>query len=311
VVNVAWIGLGNMGGPMAANLVKSGHRVKGFDVTEAAKAAATENGVVVQNSIADVVADADFVFTMLPTGKHAREVVLGDGGVLANAPTSAVVIDSSTIDIATARDLHTAAQQAGFRFLDAPVSGGVSGAAAGTLTFMVGGDGEALATATPIIEVLAGKIFHCGGPGNGQAAKITNNMMLGICLQATCEGAVLAERLGLDSKTFQQLAAVSSGDNWALRTWYPVAGVVDTAAVNRDFAGGFSTALLRKDVGLALQAGAETGTDLSFAAAVADRLDQLVEKGWGNKDCSILVKLLDGASADGSGSQGNREGDQR
>jgi 3-hydroxyisobutyrate dehydrogenase len=292
-MKVGWIGLGNMGVPMSANLVTAGHSVTGFDLSDDARGAAAENGVIVVDSIADAVADADFVFTMLPAGAHAREVITGDDGVFASAPQTALVVDSSTIDIDTARELHAAAAQGGFTFLDAPVSGGVSGAAAGTLTFMLGGDAAAVERATPVIEVMAGTIVHCGGPGNGQAAKITNNMMLAICLQATCEGSVLAERLGLDSKTFQQLATVSSGDSWALRTWYPIAGVVDSAAVNRDFAGGFSTALLRKDVGLALQAGEATGTDLTFAAAVADRLDTLVENGWSDQDCSILVKLLD------------------
>lgn len=298
MTNIGWIGLGNMGGPMTANLVKAGYQVKGYDLSEKARSAAAQQGVQAEGSIADAVSDADFVFTMLPTGKHAREVITGVGGVLASAPKTAVVLDSSTIDIETARDLHDAARKAEFTFLDAPVSGGVSGASAGTLTFMLGGDAGVVAKATPIIEVMAGKIFHCGGPGNGQAAKITNNMMLAICMQATCEGAVLAERLGLDSRIFQQLAAVSSGDSWALRTWYPVAGVVETAAVNRGFDGGFSTALLRKDVGLALQAGEGTGTDLSLAAAVADRLDRLVDHGWADKDCSILVKLLDRSSKD-------------
>jgi len=292
-MNVGWVGLGNMGGPMTANLVKAGHVVKGFDLSDTAKAAAAANGVKVVDSIADAVADADIVFTMLPAGKHALEVITGTDGVFADAPKTALVVDSSTIDIETARELHQAADQQGFTFLDAPVSGGVSGAAAGTLTFMVGGAEAALEKARSVIEVMAGKIFHCGGPGNGQAAKITNNMMLAICLQATCEGAVLAERLGLDSKTFQHLATVSSGDSWPLRTWYPIAGVVETGAVNRDFAGGFSTALLRKDVGLALQAGEGTGTDLSFASAVADRLDRVIEKGWADRDCSVLVKLLE------------------
>ncbi len=294
-MNVGWIGLGHMGGPMTTNLVSAGHTVKGFDLVPAANASAAENGVTVVASIAEAVSDADIVFTMLPAGAHAREVITGDGGVLANAPRSALVIDSSTIDIQTARDLHHAAAGAGFAFLDAPVSGGVSGATAGTLTFMVGGDADALEKARGVIEAMAGKIFHCGGPGNGQAAKITNNMMLAICLEATCEGAVLAERLGLDPTTFQQLAAVSSGDNWALRTWYPVRGVVDTAAVNRNFEGGFSTALLRKDLGLALEAGKSTSTELSFATAAAARLDQLVAKGWESKDCSVMVKLIDPA----------------
>jgi hypothetical protein len=182
VVRIGWIGLGNMGGPMAANLVRAGHVVNGYDVSGTALATATRNGVAVQDSIAATVTDADFVFTMLPTGVHARDVILGDSGVFASAPTTAVVVDSSTIDMATARELHGAARESGFSFLDAPVSGGVSGAAAGTLTFMVGGDADVLEATTPVLDVLAGKIVHCGGPANGQAAKIVNNMMLAICL---------------------------------------------------------------------------------------------------------------------------------
>lgn len=294
MTNIGWIGLGNMGGPMTANLVGAGHRVTGFDLSPQAREHAAAGGVVVAESLADAVREAEVVFTMLPAGRHAREVVTGADGVLAHAPADAVLVDSSTIDIQTARDLHEAVAATGRRFLDAPVSGGVSGAAAGTLTFMVGGEESTLEVVREIIQVMAGKIFHCGGPGAGQAAKITNNMMLGICLQATCEGAVLANRLGLDPTVFQELAKVSSGDSWALRTWYPVPGVVETAAVNRDFAGGFATALLRKDLGLALEAGEQTGTDLSFAKGVADRLDELIEAGQADKDCSILVTLLQG-----------------
>lgn len=294
MATIGWVGLGNMGGPMTANLVAAGHRVLGFDLSEQAREHAAAGGVTTTASLADAVREAEVVFTMLPAGKHARAVISGEDGVLAHAPADAILVDSSTIDIQTARDLHEAVAASGRRFLDAPVSGGVSGAAAGTLTFMVGGEESTLDAVREIIQVMAGKIFHCGGPGAGQAAKITNNMMLGICLQATCEGAVLADRLGLDPKVFQELAKVSSGDSWALRTWYPVPGVVETAAVNRDFAGGFATALLRKDLGLALEAGEQTGTDLSFAKGVADRLDKLIDDGQANKDCSILVTLLKG-----------------
>lgn len=295
-MDIGWIGLGNMGGPMTANLVRAGHRVTGFDLSPEACEAAAAAGVTVAGSVAEAVSGAEVVFTMLPAGSHARAVILGEDGVLAHAPAGAVVVDSSTIDIQTARELHAAVAEAGFGFLDAPVSGGVSGAAAGTLTFMVGGDPAVLQRVRPAIEVMAGRIFECGGPGAGQSAKICNNMMLAITLQATCEGAVLAERLGLDAATFQQLASMSSGDSWALRTWYPIAGVVDTAAVNRDFAGGFATALLRKDLGLALQAGEETGTPLAFAQAVADRLDVITERGEAQKDCSILVRLVEDGS---------------
>lgn len=293
-MRIGWIGLGNMGAPMSGRLVAAGHEVHGYDLAEAAREAAAAQGVTVEDTVAATVAGADVVVTMLPNHGIVTAVLDGPDGVLAHAEPGAVVIDSSTIDIDAARSLHASVSAAGFRFLDAPVSGGISGAAAGTLTFMVGGDAAVLEEVRPVIEVMAGRIFHTGGPGNGQAAKLTNNMMLGITLAATAEGAVLAERLGLDATTFWELAQVSSGDSWALRTWYPVPGVVETAAVNRDFTGGFATALLRKDLELALAAGESTSTALPFATAVRDRMDQLVELGLADRDCSVLVKLVDG-----------------
>ncbi len=294
-MKIAWIGLGNMGGVMATNLVNAGYEVHGYDIVTEAGIAAGSGGVKVTSSTAAAVHGADVVFTMLPSGQHVRDVYEGPAGVLQAARDGTLMIDSSTIDIATARYLHQTVREAGCRFLDAPVSGGVTGAAAGTLTFMVGGDAVELDEARPVIEVMAGRIFHTGGPGNGQAAKIVNNLMLAVSLAATCEGAILAERLGLDAHTVYDLAQVSSGDSWALRTWYPIAGVVDTAGVNRDFVGGFTTDLLRKDLGLALKAGEETDTALDFAHAVRERLDQLADHGYGDRDCSSLVRLLDGS----------------
>jgi 3-hydroxyisobutyrate dehydrogenase len=293
-MQIGWIGLGNMGAPMSGNLVAAGHEVRGFDPSEAARSAAAELGVKLEDTVAATVADADIVFTMLPNHHVVKAVLGGEDGVLANARQGAVVVDSSTIDIDAARELHETTAAAGLRFLDAPVSGGISGAAAGTLTFMVGGDEAVLEDVRAVIDVMAGRVFYTGGAGNGQAAKLTNNMMLGINLAATAEGAVLAERLGLDASTFWQIAQASSGDSWALRTWYPIAGVVDTAAVNRDFEGGFATALLRKDLDLAIAAGSSTSTALPFATAVRQRMDQLIELGLADQDCSVLVKLVDG-----------------
>lgn len=293
-MRIGWIGLGNMGAPMSGRLVAAGHEVHGFDLSEAARSAAAEQGVTLEETVAATVADADVVFTMLPNHSIVKAVLGGEDGVLAHAKKGAVVVDSSTIDIDAARELHETTVAAGLRFLDAPVSGGISGAAAGTLTFMVGGDEAVLEDVREVIDVMAGRIFYTGGAGNGQAAKLTNNMMLGITLAATAEGAVLAERLGLDASTFWEIAKVSSGDSWALRTWYPIAGVVDTAAVNRDFKGGFATALLRKDLDLAIAAGDSTSTALPFATAVRQRMDQLIELGLADQDCSVLVKLVDG-----------------
>lgn len=294
-MKIAWIGLGNMGGPMAANLVKAGHLVTGFDLSDAARVAAAAGGVSIAGSISEAVGDVDVVFSMLPAGRHVRSVMSGPEGVLAHLRPGTLVVDSSTIDIETARALHESVTAAGFRFLDAPVSGGVFGAESGTLTFMVGGADADLAEARPLIEVMAGRIFHAGSGGSGQAAKIANNMMLGINLAALCEGSVLAGRLGLDPKTFFEIASVSSGDSWALRNWYPVEGVVANAAVNRDFQGGFAVNLMRKDVGLALEAGGSTATDLPFAAMVVQYLDKMVELGWGGRDSASLVKLFDGS----------------
>ena len=291
---MAWIGLGNMGAPMAANLVAAGHTVRGFDLSEAARAAAAHSGVVIAQTVAEAVGEADMVFTMLPAGAHVKEVLSGPDGVLANLQSGALVVDSSTIAPKVALDLHELVSTSGHRFLDAPVSGGIFGAQAGTLTFMVGGSAGDLADARGLIEVMAGRVFHAGGPGAGQSAKIVNNMMMAINLAGLCEGAVLADRLGLDPKTFFDIANVSSGDSWALRTWYPMPGVVDTAGVNRDFEGGFLTDLALKDVRLALDAGDATRTDLTFATLVVKRLETLSALGYGSKDCTALVRLVDG-----------------
>ncbi|MBM9468015.1 3-hydroxyisobutyrate dehydrogenase [Nakamurella sp. YIM 132084] len=297
-MKVAWIGLGNMGGPMAGNLVAAGYTVTGYDPSEQAQRSAAEHGVSVATVLAEAVAGADVVFTMLPNGRLVSSVLLDADGVLDHLPAGALVVDSSTIDIATARELHEAVTGRGFRFLDAPVSGGVFGAAAGTLTFMVGGTGENLEAARPLIEVLAGRVFHAGGPGAGQSAKLANNMMLAINTAGLAEGATLADRLGLDPAVFYQIAEVSSGSSWALKNWYPSPGVVETAAVNHDFNGGFAVSLMRKDVGLALEAGAGAGLDLPYASRALADLDRLIEAGWSGKDTASMVKLVDGTLPD-------------
>ena len=290
---IGWVGLGNMGRPMTANLVKAGHTVKGFDLVPEAVEAAAKNGVNPVNSIAEAVAGADIVFTMLPKGEHARTAYLEPDGVLANADQKTLLIDSSTIDFDSARLLHAEAAKAGFRLIDGPVSGGVTGAEAGTLTFMLGGADADVEEARPVIEAMAGNIFHAGGDAAGQAAKIVNNMMLSISLQGVVEGAVLADRFGLDPKVFHDIAKVSSGDSWPLRTWYPVPGVTTTAAANNEFKPGFATALMHKDVGLAL-AGAETqGVDLPAATLVHAQLQKLIDEDLGGLDTSALIKNID------------------
>ncbi|BBE21921.1 3-hydroxyisobutyrate dehydrogenase [Arthrobacter sp. MN05-02] len=295
MATIGWIGLGNMGGPMTANLVKAGHTVRGFDLNAEAVAAAEATGVTSVSGIADAVKGADVVFTMLPKGDHARAVYLGDDGVLAHADTSTLLIDSSTIDIEAAAALHRAAAEKGFRFVDAPVSGGISGAKAGTLTFMVGGEEGAVKDATAFIEPMAKNVIPTGGATTGQAAKICNNLMLLINLASTAEGAVLADRLGLDKQVFWDIASVSSGDSWALRTWYPMPGVVETAASNNDFAPTFTTELANKDIGLALAAARDTDTPLEIGEHVQQLFQRLIDQGEGGKDCSMIIKLVDGS----------------
>ena len=290
---IGWVGLGNMGRPMAANLVKAGHTVQGFDVVEAAVTAAAEDGITPAKSIEEAVNGAEIVFTMLPKGEHARSVYLTEGGVLEVASKDTILVDSSTIDFDTARALHDAAREAGYVFLDAPVSGGVTGAAAGTLTFMVGAEDEDFEAAKKYIEPMAGNIFHAGGDAAGQAAKIVNNMMLAISAQGVVEGAVLADRFGLDPETFINIAKVSSGDSWPLRTWSPVPGVVDTAAANNGFKPGFAVSLMRKDLGLALAGGETQGVPLDAAQLVADKLDKLIDEGWELADTMALIRNID------------------
>ncbi|MET3809683.1 3-hydroxyisobutyrate dehydrogenase [Arthrobacter sp. UYEF3] len=292
---IAWIGLGNMGGSMSVNLAKAGHEVRGFDLNAEAVAAAEAGGVKPAGSIAEAVAGADVVFTMLPKGEHARAVYLGADGVLAHADTKTLLVDSSTIDIASAQALHDAAATAGFRFVDAPVSGGMSGALAATLTFMIGGEAGAVADATEYIRPMAANIIPTGGATTGQAAKICNNLMLFINLASTAEGAVLADRLGLDKQVFWDIASVSSGDSWALRTWYPVAGVVPTAASNNDFAPTFTAELANKDIGLAISAARDTGTPLEIGEHVQQLFQRLIDGGQSGKDCSAIVQLVDGS----------------
>ena len=290
---IGWVGLGNMGRPMAANLVKAGHTVQGFDVVEAAVTAAAEDGITPAKSIEEAVNGAEIVFTMLPKGEHARSVYLTEGGVLEVAAKDTILVDSSTIDFDTARDLHSAAREAGYVFLDAPVSGGVTGAAAGTLTFMVGAEDADFEAAKKYIEPMAGNIFHAGGDAAGQAAKIVNNMMLAISSQGVVEGAVLADRFGLSPETFLNIAKVSSGDSWPLRTWYPIPGVVDTAAANNGFKPGFAVSLMRKDLGLALAGGETQGVPLDAAQLVADKLDKLIDDGWELADTMALIRNVD------------------
>lgn len=254
---VAFLGLGHMGGPMAANLVSAGFAVRGFDPVPAAQQAAAANGVTVLGSVAEAVTGADVVLTMLPNGDLVRSCY---ADILPAAKPGALLIDSSTISVDDARAVNRLADDAGFAQLDAPVSGGVKGAVAGTLAFMVGGSDDAVAAARPVLEPMAGKVVHCGAPGAGQAAKVCNNMVLAVQQIAIGEAFVLAEHLGLSAQSLFDVITGATGNCWAVHTNCPVPGPVPTSPANNDFAPGFATALMNKDLQLAMSAVASTGS---------------------------------------------------
>lgn len=294
-MKICWIGLGNMGLPMATHLHSAGHDVVGVDLSADAREAAGAAGLRTTDSAATAADGADVVVTMLPKGAHVRAVLL-ESGTLTAAGDHALVLDCSTISGAEAREIGAAVAATGRRFLDAPVSGGTAGAQNATLTFMVGGASADLDAARPLLELMGARIFHAGDAGAGQSAKMVNNMMLAMNMQSTCEAAVLAERLGITPQTVIDIAGVSTGDSWALRNYYPVAGPVAAAPSSRDFTGGFSVALMRKDLGLALDAAAEHGVDTAATAEVARRLENLIADGRGSLDFSSLIHLVDGTA---------------
>jgi 3-hydroxyisobutyrate dehydrogenase len=291
---IAFIGLGNMGGPMAANLARGGFAVGAFDLSPDAVARAVEAGCECKQTVADAVKSADVVVSMLPAGKHVRAVYTGVDGVIAHARPGALFIDSSTIDVQSARDVAAAAAARGFSMLDAPVSGGVGGATAGTLTFMVGGDAAAFERAKPVLQKMGKNIFHAGAPGNGQAAKIANNMLLGITMIATCEAFNLAEKLGLDAQTFFNIASTASGQSWSMTSYCPAPGPVPNAPSNREYRPGFAAAMMLKDMRLAQEAAhaAKAATPLG---AQAEALYALMEAaGKDDLDFSGVMKLIRG-----------------
>ena len=251
---IAFIGLGNMGGGMAANLAKAGHTVRAFDLSEGAVNRAVKAGCVAAKSTLQAIKGAEVVVTMLPAGQHVRSVYLGVDGIIANVAAGTLLIDSSTIDIESARAVIETATAKQLNMVDAPVSGGVSAAAAGTLTFMVGGTKPAFAKAQAYLEKMGANIFHAGAAGNGQAAKVCNNMLLGITMIGTCEAFALAEKLGLDAQTFFDISSTASGQSWSMTKYCPAPGPVPSAPSNRDYAAGFTAAMMLKDMRLAQQA---------------------------------------------------------
>ncbi|MGN6148020.1 MAG: 3-hydroxyisobutyrate dehydrogenase [Rhizomicrobium sp.] len=293
MTNIAFIGVGNMGGPMARNLLKAGHRVTAFDLSAAVLDPVLKAGAAKGATANEAVRDADVVITMLPAGQHVRSVYL-DNGVLGAAKKGALLIDSSTIDVDSARAVHAAAEKAGFLFLDAPVSGGTGGAEAGTLTFMCGGSAAAFEKAKPVLEKMGKKIAHAGGPGAGQAAKICNNMMLGISMIGTCEALALGEKLGLEAQALFDIMSTSSGQSWSLTTYCPVPGPVPTAPSNRDYAGGFATALMLKDLKLAQTAAQSVGANTPLGAEAAQLYSLFAAAGNAGIDFSGIIRMLRG-----------------
>jgi 3-hydroxyisobutyrate dehydrogenase len=292
MAKIAFIGLGNMGGPMAANLLKAQHQVTAFDLSDGAVSAAVERGAHKAATAAEAVKDAEVVITMLPAGRHVREVY--ETQVLANVAKGALLIDCSTIDVESARHVAALALKAGLEMVDAPVSGGVGGATAGTLTFMVGGSEAGFANAKPFLQQMGKNIVHAGGSGNGQAAKICNNMILGISMIAVSEGFMLAKRLGLDAQKLFDVASTSSGQCWSLTNYCPVPGPVPASPANRDYQAGFTAAMMLKDLMLAQQAANAAGASTPLGAEAAQLFNLFVNSGNAAKDFSGIIRMLDG-----------------
>jgi 3-hydroxyisobutyrate dehydrogenase len=288
-ISIAFIGLGNMGGPMAANLVKAGYGVKGFDLSPDSREAAAATGIAVASSAAEAVAEADVVVTMLPAGRHVLAVWQD---LVAEVKPGTLLIDCSTIDVDSARQAHTLAKAASCLSLDAPVSGGTVGAAGATLTFMVGGDEVAFARGEPILQAMGKRIVHCGGAGAGQAAKICNNMILGITMAGVCEAFVLGEKLGLSHQALFDVASTSSGQCWSLTTYCPVPGPVPTSPANNGYKPGFAAALMLKDLKLSQEAAGAAGATTEMGAHAAKLYERLAEGGHGGEDFSGLINFL-------------------
>lgn len=289
-MKIAFIGLGNMGGGMAANLVKAGHQVNAFDLSAEALARAEDNGCAPFTSVREAVADAEAVVSMLPNGKIVDAVYEGD--VIGHAPRGAILLDCSTIDVATARKVTADATAAGYEMVDAPVSGGIAAANGGTLTFMVGGSDSAFKRAEPILAAMGKAVIHAGASGAGQAAKICNNMLLGASMIATCETFMLAEKLGLDLQTFYDISSKASGQNWSMTSYCPVPGVGPQSPADNGYQGGFATALMLKDLKLAMEAAASVDADVPMGEKAAALYEAFEKAGQGGLDFSAIIQTL-------------------
>jgi 3-hydroxyisobutyrate dehydrogenase len=294
-MKIAFIGLGNMGGPMAANLVAKGFTVTGFDIVSANLDRAAGQGIVAAKSAEHAVKDAEAVITMVPAGQHVLDLYRS---ILLPARRGTLFIDCSTIDVASAREAHSMAKAAGMQSLDAPVSGGTAGAAAATLTFMVGGEKGAFERASPILSAMGKRIVHCGDAGAGQAAKICNNMILGISMIAVSEAFVLAEKLGLDAKALYDVASTASGQCWSLTTYCPVPGVGPVSPADNDYRPGFAASLMLKDLALAQQAAAESGAATPLGQHAEKIYRSFSEGGGAVQDFSAIIRHLAAAKRD-------------
>jgi 3-hydroxyisobutyrate dehydrogenase len=291
MTKIAFIGLGHMGGGMAPNLAKAGHEVRAFDLVAEAVEKAAAAGCETAPSAADAVKGADVVITMLPAATHVRAVYEND--VAPYAKPGALLIDCSTIDVTSAREVGDGLIELGFEFVDAPVSGGIAAAAGGTLTFMVGGSDDAFAKARPILEPMAKTVIHAGGLGAGQAAKICNNMILGATMVVTCEAFVLAEKLGLDPQVFFDISSNASGQSWSMTSYAPVPGVGPDTPADHDYEGGFAAALMLKDLKLAMEAAQHVGAYTPIGGEAEELFQRFVDRGGGAKDFSGIIKMID------------------
>jgi 3-hydroxyisobutyrate dehydrogenase len=291
MARIAFIGLGNMGGGMAANLAKGGHDMRAYDLSAEALDKAKAAGCLPVGSAVEAVDGAEAVVTMLPAGAHVAQVY--ETAVFTGAPPGALLIDCSTIDVATARAVAEAAAAKGLAAVDAPVSGGIAAAAGGTLTFMVGGSAEAFARAEPILALMGKAVIHAGASGAGQAAKICNNMLLGASMIATCETFLLAQKLGLDPQTFYDIASKASGQCWSMTSYCPLPGVGPESPADRDYQGGFAAALMLKDLKLAVQAAAGANASVPMGAEAMALYQAFANGGGAGLDFSGIIKMLD------------------
>jgi 3-hydroxyisobutyrate dehydrogenase len=291
MAKIAFIGLGHMGGGMAPNLAKAGHEVRAFDLVPDAVQHAVDAGCTPASSATEAVKDADVVVTMLPAAQHVRAVYEND--VAPSAKAGTLLIDCSTIDVSSAREVGAGMEELGFDFLDAPVSGGIAAAAGGSLTFMVGGTDEQFERARPFLEPMAKAVIHAGHLGAGQAAKICNNMILGATMAATCEAFVLAEKLGLDLQTFFDISSKASGQSWSMTSYAPVPGVGPDTPADHDYEGGFAAALMLKDLKLAADAARSVGAYTPMGGEAEELYQRFVDRGGGNKDFSGIIKMID------------------